>query len=69
LRRWLVLLRGWCLFGLGEPGTPKHPEMKLRTGEVLVLPPGLPHSCRALEETHILDLFSPVSERTGVDRA
>ncbi|MEX2218726.1 MAG: cupin domain-containing protein [Phycisphaerales bacterium] len=64
----VVMLQGRCLFGLGEPGTPAYRETELRTGEVLVLPPNVPHSCRALEPSHILDLFSPPSATTGVDR-
>jgi quercetin dioxygenase-like cupin family protein len=40
----------------------------LKGGEVLVLPGNVAHSCTALEDSHILDLFSPVSATTGVDR-
>jgi quercetin dioxygenase-like cupin family protein len=65
--QFVVLLSGRCIFGVGDPGTPEFKETELRPGEVLVLPGGVAHSCRALEDTHILDLFSPVSERTGVD--
>ena len=64
----VVMVQGRCLFGLGEPGGADFREVELRTGEVLVLPPNAPHSCRALEDSHILDVFSPVSERTGVDQ-
>jgi quercetin dioxygenase-like cupin family protein len=66
--QFVIMLAGRCLFGIGEPGTPAFHETELSTGEVLVLPGGVPHSCRALEDSHILDLFSPISERTGVDR-
>ena len=38
-------------------------------GEVLVLPAHVPHAAEALEETLVLDLFSPPSEKTGVDRS
>lgn len=44
-------------------------ERRVMTGgQVLVLPPNAPHGCVAHEDTDILDLFSPPSEKTGVDR-
>lgn len=67
--QFVVVLSGKCRFGVGAEGTPQHREMLVQTGQVLVLPPHVPHSCVALEETHILDLFSPPSATTGVDRA
>ncbi|MGH7131295.1 MAG: cupin domain-containing protein [Phycisphaerales bacterium] len=66
--QFVVVLVGRCLFGLGAPGTAEHRTVEVKTGQVLVLPPNVPHSCLALEETDILDLFSPVSATTGVDR-
>lgn len=65
----VVVLSGRCRFGVGEPGTPGHHDVEVTGGDVLHLPSNVPHSCRALEDTRILDLFSPVSEKTGVDRA
>lgn len=35
--------------------------------EVMVLPAGVPHGAEALEATRILDIFSPPSEKTGID--
>ena len=64
----VVMLSGRCLFTLGAEGTPAHREVVVHGGDVLVLPENVPHSCRALEDTRILDLFSPVSEKTGIDR-
>jgi quercetin dioxygenase-like cupin family protein len=52
---------------VGAEGTPDHRTVEVNSGEVLHLPSNVPHSCRALEDTEILDLFSPISERTGVD--
>ena len=43
-------------------------EVVLEAGEVLHLPPHVPHSAEALEDSVVFDLFSPPSERTGVDR-
>ena len=66
--QFVVVLRGRCLFGLGAEGSLERREIEVREGQVLQLPANVPHSCRALEETRILDLFSPPSEKTGVDR-
>jgi len=65
--QFVVVLSGRCVFGLGEPRTPEFREVEVEGGQVLVLPGMVWHSCRALEETRILDLFSPVSAATGVD--
>ncbi len=65
--QFVIMLSGRCIFGLGADGTAERREIEVRGGEVLVLPPNLPHSCRAIEATHILDLFSPPSATTGVD--
>jgi quercetin dioxygenase-like cupin family protein len=62
----VVMLRGRAEFDLVEDGVTR--TIEVRGGQVLVLPPNLPHGCRAIEECIILDLFSPVSETTGVDR-
>ena len=64
----MVLVSGKCLFGLGAEGSSDHHTVEVKTGDVLHLPSNVPHSCKALEDTEILDLFSPVSEKTGVDR-
>lgn len=66
--QFVVVLRGRCLFGLGAQGSDTYREVEVCGGEVLHLPSNLPHSCRALEATLILDLFSPPSATTGVDR-
>lgn len=63
----VVVLSGRCRFGLGVEGSRERKELEVKGGEVLVLPANVAHSCVALEETVILDLFSPPSERTGVD--
>jgi len=63
-----VLLSGTMLFGLGAPGTLDYREVNLHAGEVLHLPSNLPHSAFAVEDCVILDLFSPPSQKTGIDR-
>jgi len=65
----LVLLQsGRMRFGLGAEGAPDRREIELRAGEVLHLPANLPHSAYALEDCLVLDLFSPPSATTGIDR-
>jgi quercetin dioxygenase-like cupin family protein len=65
--QFMVVLSGRCVFGLGEAGSGTFREVEVSAGQVLVVPPMVWHSCRALERTRILDLFSPVSAGTGVD--
>jgi quercetin dioxygenase-like cupin family protein len=37
-------------------------EMVLRAGESLVIPPNVPHAVVALEDTTVVDVFSPARE-------
>ncbi len=62
------LMSGRMRFGLGAEGAPGHREVILQAGEVLHLPAHLPHSAFAIEDCLILDIFSPPSEKTGIDR-
>ena len=62
------VIRGKIRFGLGVQGSPEHQNVELTGGEVLHLPANVPHSAEALQETVILDLFSPPSEKTGIDQ-
>ncbi|HLO41475.1 MAG TPA: cupin domain-containing protein [Phycisphaerales bacterium] len=66
--QFVVLLSGHCTFGIGNKGDATYREVEVRSGQVLVLPSNVPHSCIAHEDTRILDLFSPPSAMTGVDR-
>ena len=61
------ILEGRLRFGLGADGAPDRREVTLGAGEVLHLPSHVPHSAEALEDTLVLDLFAPPSEKTGVD--
>lgn len=47
-----------------DEGTREH---LVEPGEVLCLPSNVPHSAEALEDSMVLDLFSPPSETTGID--
>jgi quercetin dioxygenase-like cupin family protein len=46
-------------------------EITVREGEVLRIPPGVPHQAEALDDTFEVDLFSPAREdwRDGEDAA
>lgn len=63
-----IVLSGRLRFGLGAPGTTEHRQIDIGPGQVLHLPSNLPHSALAVEETLILDIFSPPSATTGIDR-
>lgn len=64
-----IMLSGALKFGIGAEGSRERRELIVRAGEVLHLPSNVPHSAEALEDSLVLDLFSPPSEKTGVDRA
>ncbi len=51
------ILEGALRFLLGEGDARR--EQVVRSGEVLVIPPNLPHSAEALEDTVDLDVFTP----------
>ncbi|MBM4434153.1 MAG: cupin domain-containing protein [Chloroflexi bacterium] len=52
---WVV--SGALRFTLGDGD-----EVTVRTGEILVIPSGLPHSAEAVEDTYDIDLFAPRRE-------
>lgn len=62
-----VVLSGRFRFSLGADGAADRRTVEVGPGEVMVLPSNVPHGGEALEDTVILDLFSPPSEKTGVD--
>jgi quercetin dioxygenase-like cupin family protein len=53
------VLEGALKFLLGER---QDREVIVRSGEVLTIPPNLPHSAEALEDTLDVDIFSPPRE-------
>ena len=63
-----MVVSGRIRFRLGAEGSPGRREVTLEGGQVLHLPSNLPHAAEALEDTLIYDIFSPVSEQTGIDR-
>ncbi|HBS29749.1 MAG TPA: cupin domain-containing protein [Phycisphaerales bacterium] len=62
-----IVQSGRFRFRVGADGAPDRRTIEVGAGEALVLPANVPHSGEALEDSVILDLFSPPSERTGVD--
>lgn len=65
-----VVLSGCLRYRFGAPGEVGVPEpVTLRAGEVVHLPPNLAHGADALEDTVVLDIFSPPSATTGIDHA
>lgn len=62
------VLSGRLKFGVGADGSPDRKDVVVGAGEVLLLPSNVPHSAEALEDTVVLDVFSPPSATTGIDR-
>jgi quercetin dioxygenase-like cupin family protein len=62
------VLSGRVRFGVGAEGSPQRQDLVVSTGEVLHLPGNVPHSAYALEDSVILDIFSPPSLTTGIDK-
>lgn len=62
------IMSGRLRFEIGAEGDASRRAVYASAGEVLHLPSNVPHSALAEEDTLVLDLFSPPSEKTGVDR-
>lgn len=62
------VLSGKLRFGIGREGSGDFREVVVGAGEVMYLPANVPHSAEAIEDTIVLDVFSPPSETTGIDR-
>jgi quercetin dioxygenase-like cupin family protein len=67
--QFVCVLSGRIRLGLGPEGSPQRDEVTLDAGGVICIPSNYPHSADALEDTVVLDVFSPPSETTGIDRA
>lgn len=63
-----MIVSGKLRFSIGKDGQPDRREMIVSAGEVLHLPSSVPHSAEALDDTLVIDMFSPPSEKTGIDR-
>ncbi|MEM9064570.1 MAG: cupin domain-containing protein [Planctomycetota bacterium] len=62
-----MVLDGRIRFELGEPGAPEHGVIEAGPGDVVMLPPNLPHSAVVIKRCTLIDIFSPPSEATGID--
>lgn len=58
------VLSGRIRFSLPEEGL----DVTLGAGQVIHLPGNVLHGATAIEKTVVLDVFSPPSETTGIDR-
>ncbi len=65
--QFVCILSGQLRFGIGPDGSPDRTQIAARAGEVMHLPSNVPHSAEAVEDTVLLDVFSPPSETTGID--
>ena len=63
------VVSGRIRFGIGDENSSDYEQVELVAGEVLHLPSNVIHSAEAVEDTVILDLFSPPSEKTGIDQS
>jgi len=63
-----IVVTGRMRFGIGGEADDDQRELIVGPGEVLYVPSNVPHSAEALETSVVLDIFSPTSEKTGVDR-
>lgn len=60
------IIAGALEFTIGDGSQPR--VITARSGEVMHLPSNIPHAAKAHEDTVVLDIFSPPSETTGIDR-
>lgn len=63
-----LVVSGKMRFGIGAEDAPERRTVELGAGEVLHLPPNVPHSADAVESSVVIDVFSPIAEKTGIDR-
>lgn len=62
------VMSGRARFEVGSGEGSARRNLVLVGGEVLHFPSNVPHAAEALEDTVVLDVFSPPSEKTGIDR-
>lgn len=62
------VLKGWLRFSIQNANS-SISIFDVRSGEVMQLPSNVPHAAEALEDSLVLDLFSPTSATTGIDES
>ena len=63
-----LVLEGRLRFRVGTVGSDELRDDEVGPGQVMVLPPFVPHGITALEDSLVFDLFSPTSDKTGIDQ-
>ena len=63
-----LVLEGRLRFRVGTVGSDELRDEEVGVGQVMVLPPFVPHGITALEDSRVFDLFSPTSDKTGIDQ-
>jgi quercetin dioxygenase-like cupin family protein len=63
-----IVVEGLLVFRVADVGSDEFREVLVSAGQVMELPPYVPHGVRALEHSVVFDLFSPPSEKTGLDQ-
>jgi len=66
--QFVVLLSGKVRFSVTEIGNRDPREITLEPGDVMYLPSNVLHGALCLEDSRALEIFSPVSETTGIDK-
>ena len=62
-----IVVEGSVIFRVADVSSSEFREVLVSAGQVMELPPHVPHGVRALEHSVVFDLFSPPSEKTGLD--
>ena len=63
-----LVIEGCLRFRVGTVGSDEMRDEEVGPGQVMVLPPFVPHGITALENSLAIDIFSPTSEKTGLDQ-
>jgi len=64
-----IILEGRLLVRIGTVDSDEIREAVLGPGEAIVFPPFAPHGFLALERVVAFDVFSPPSDKTGIDQS
>ena len=66
--QFVCVLEGCLRFRLGPQESQNRREVVITSGDILHLPALVPHEATAVEHSVVLDIFSPPSQTTGIDR-